>query len=142
MSLRLPYHELSAAALQGFRQVKNAVAAGPLDLRLIELVYLRISQINGCAFCLDMHAKALRARGESQERLDALAGWLVSERFDARERAALRWAEALTDIRNGHASDEDYARLLPHFSEQEISELTMAIAGMNGLNRLAIAMRQ
>ncbi len=91
---------------------------------------------------MDTHAKALHARGESQERLDALAGWQVSEHFDDSERAALRWAEALTNIRHGHTSDDDYTCLLPHFNEEEISELTMAIAGMNGLNQLAIAMRQ
>ncbi len=139
---RLPYQQLSAAALQGLRSSKQALATSPIGLDLIELVYLRVSQINGCAFCLEMHAKALRGRGETQERLDALAGWHASHRFTPRERAALQWAESLTHIASTHAADADYTLLGDHFDEQEVSDLTLAIASMNALNRVAIAMRQ
>lgn len=140
--LRLPYHELSEAALQGLRSVKKYLEQSILERRLLELVYLRISQINGCAFCLDMHSKALRAQGELQQRLDALAGWHASHLFSAQERAALQWAESLTHISQTHAPDADYQPLAQHFTDQEISDLTFAIANMNALNRLAIGMRQ
>jgi len=139
---RLPYHQLSAAALQGLRDAKQALADSPLGLALVELVYLRVSQINGCAFCLEMHSKALRSRGETQERLDALVGWHASGRFSLRERAALQWADSVTAIAHSHAPDADYQALMEHFDAQEISDLTIAIATMNALNRVAIAMRQ
>ncbi|MCV2350701.1 carboxymuconolactone decarboxylase family protein [Paucibacter sp. Y2R2-4] len=139
--LRLPYAELSSAALQGLREAKKALAQSAVGLSLIELLYLRVSQINGCAFCLEMHSKALRARGESQERLDALAGWKASARFSAAERAALRWAESLTDIATAQASDADFESMQAHFDAQAISDLTLAVATMNALNRVAIAMR-
>ena len=139
---RLNYGQISADIFAGMRHSKQALANSPLGLPLLELVYLRISQINGCAFCLEMHSKALRARHESQQRLDALAGWRVSALFSPAEQAALNWAESLTHIDQSHAPDEDYARLLAHFTEQQISDLTLAIAHMNALNRVAIAMRQ
>lgn len=141
-TLRLPYAELSAPALQHLRAIKQQLAESPLGRNLVELVYLRVSQINGCAFCLDMHSRALRSGGESAARLDTLAGWRLSPHFSAREQAALAWAEALTWIADSHADDAVYQPLCEHFSEQEICDLTMAIASMNALNRLAIAMRQ
>jgi uncharacterized peroxidase-related enzyme len=141
-ALRLPYQTLSAASFKGMRDTKQALAQSPLGLALVELIYLRVSQLNGCAFCLEMHAKALRARGEPQERLDALAGWHASTRFSARERAALQWADALTHIAQTHAPDADFDALRAHFSDAEISDLTLSISSMNALNRVAIAMRQ
>ncbi len=142
IELRLPYYDLSPDALAGLRAVKNSMDHSPLGKTLVELIYLRVSQINGCAFCLHMHSKALRALGESSERIDALAGWRVCNLFNERERAALDWAEALTDIQLGHAPDAVYEPLLAHFGYQEISDLTFAIANINALNRVAIAMRQ
>ncbi|WP_174873261.1 carboxymuconolactone decarboxylase family protein [Vogesella oryzae] len=141
-TLRLPYYQLSATALAGLRQCKQALEASPLGLPLIELVYLRISQINGCSYCLTMHADALRSRGETQQRLDALAGWHASALFSLRERAALQWAEALTALPDNHAADADYQPLATHFSAQEVSDLTFAVALMNAFNRLAVGMRQ
>lgn len=141
-SLRLPYQQLSAAALAGLRQCKQALADSPLGLPLLELVYLRISQLNGCSYCLGLHASALRERGEPQARLDALAGWHASSLFSPRERAALQWAEALTALPDTHAADADYQPLAAHFSAQEVSDLSCAIALMNAFNRLAVAMRQ
>lgn len=139
---RLPYNTLSPAAYQGFIATKNAVENSSLGKALIELVWLRMSQINGCAFCLEMHAKALRAGGMAEAKLDGLAGWRVSERFSARERAALAWTESLTHVDTTHAPDEDFEPLRAHFSEVEISDLTFAIALMSAFNRLAIGMRQ
>lgn len=140
--LRLPYHQLSASALAGLRQTKQVLEDSPLGLPLIELVYLRISQINGCSYCLSLHAEALRGRGESQQRLDALAGWHASGLYTPRERAALHWAESLSALPDSHAPDSDYLPLSEHFSNQEISDLTFAIALMNAFNRLAVGMRQ
>jgi uncharacterized peroxidase-related enzyme len=141
-TLRLPYYELSPHVYKGFGAAKVALDHSTLGKKLIELVYLRISQINGCAYCLDMHSESLRKMGEDQHRLDSLAGWRVSERFDARERAALDWAESLTHIAETHAPDDIYGALREHFSDAEISDLSFAIALMNAFNRLAIGMRQ
>jgi len=139
---RLPYFTLSPEAYNGFAATKKALSKSSLGKALIEVVWLRISQINGCAFCLEMHAKALRADGESAARLDSLAGWRVSELFSERERVALAWAESLTHVDKTHAPDDDYIPLQAHFSEAEISDLTFAIALMSAFNRLAIGMRQ
>lgn len=142
MSLRLPYYDLSAEALQHFRAIGAYLEKSTLGIELIELVYLRISQINGCAFCLKKHSKALRDKGLAQDKLDMVAGWHASDAYSPRERAALNWAESLTAISATHAPEADYAPLATHFSAKEISDLTFAIANMNALNRLAIAMRQ
>lgn len=141
-SLRLPYYSLSPEAYQGLGMTKKALDKSSLGKQLIELVYLRISQINGCAFCLEMHAAALRAGGIDQAKLDGLAGWRVSAHYNERERAALAWTESLVDVAHSHAPDEDFAPLAAHFSEVEISDLSFAIALMSAFNRLAIGMRQ
>ncbi|WP_330983873.1 MULTISPECIES: carboxymuconolactone decarboxylase family protein [Enterobacterales] len=140
-TLRQPYYELSPEVYAALGQAKKALEHSELDLSVIELVYLRISQINGCAFCLEMHSKALRKRGVEQVKLDALAGWSVSHHFSDRERAALAWAEDLTDIARNRAEDEVYQPLQAYFSAREISDLTFAISLMNAFNRLAISMR-
>ncbi|MCX4027553.1 carboxymuconolactone decarboxylase family protein [Endozoicomonas sp. SM1973] len=140
--MRLPYYELSSKALGNFRQVKDCLADSSLGLPLIELVYLRVSQINGCSFCLKMHAQSLRKAGETDDRIDSLAGWQVSDLYTPKERAALTWAEAVTHIESSYANDEFYEPLKEHFSDQEISDLTFSVSLMNALNRLAISMRQ
>ncbi|MGU3415769.1 carboxymuconolactone decarboxylase family protein [Enterobacteriaceae bacterium C23F] len=140
-TLRQPYYELSPQAYAAFIQAKKALENCELDLPLIELVYLRVSQINGCAFCLEMHSKALRKHGVDQVKLDALAGWRVSHQFSDRERAALAWAEDVTDIARTRAEDAVYEPLLAYFSATEISDLTFAISLMNAFNRLAVSMR-
>lgn len=141
-TLRLPYQTLSPDAYQGLRLAKKALDKSTLGKQLIELVYLRVSQINGCAFCLEMHAAALRAAGVPDAKLDTLAGWRVSAHFSDRERAALAWTEALVDVAGSHAPDEDFEPLKAHFSDAEIADLTFAIALMSAFNRLAIGMRQ
>ena len=127
-TLRQPYYELSPAVYNALVQAKTALENSTLDTTLMELVYLRVSQINGCAFCLEMHSKALRKSG-------------VPQHFDERERAALAWAESVTEIARTHAEDEVYQPLLEHFSAAEISDLTFAIGLMNCFNRLAVSMR-
>ena len=141
-SLRLSYWTLSPEAYQGFTATKKAVEKSSIGKQLIELAWLRMSQINGCAFCLEMHAKALRASGVPDAKIDSLAGWRVSENFTARECAALAWTEALTHVDKTHAPDEDFEPLKEHFSDVEIADLSFAIALMSAFNRLAIGMRQ
>ena len=139
--LRLPFSTLSPAAYQGLVATSQALAHSPLGLELVELIYLRISQINGCAFCLGKHAQTLREQGVAQAKLDRLAGWRLSELFDARERAALEWAETLTFVAEKGAPDALYEQLKAHFSDAEISDLTLAAALMNAFNRLAVGMK-
>ena len=134
-TLRQPYYELSPEVYNALVQAKTALENSALDTTLMELIYLRISQINGCAFCLEMHSKALRKSGVAQ------AGWRVSHHFSAQEQAALAWAESVTDIARTHAEDDVYLPLLTHFSAKEISDLTFAISLMNCFNRLAVGMR-
>lgn len=139
---RLPYYALSPEAYQGFGATKKALEQSSLGRQMIELVWLRTSQINGCAYCLEMHAKALRARGVSDAKLDSLAGWRVCEHFTERERAALAWTDSLVNVDKTHACDEDFELLRAHFSDVEISDLCFAIALMSAFNRMAIGMRQ
>ena len=139
--LRQPFSELSPEVYNALVQAKIALEKSELDGALIEMVYLRVSQINGCAFCLEMHSKALRKSGVAQAKLDALAGWRVSHHFSEQERAALAWAESVTQIATTHAEDDVYLPLLDHFSAKEISDLTFAISLMNCFNRLAVGMR-
>lgn len=140
--LRLAYGKLSPEAYAGLGACKAALDKSVLGKAFIELIYLRVSQINGCAFCLDMHSKALRAGGTDQRKLDTLAGWRVSDAFDAREKAGLAWAESLTHIDTTGAPDEVYLPLKTLFSDVEIADLTFAVSLMNAFNRLAVGMRQ
>ena len=139
---RLDYAALSPEAYRGLGVTKAALNKSTLGKELIELVCLRMSQINGCALCLELHTKSLRDLGISAAKLDRLAGWRVSEHFEARERAALAWTEALTHVDQTHAPDEEFEPLKEHFSDVEISDLTFAVALMSAFNRLAIGMRQ
>jgi AhpD family alkylhydroperoxidase len=112
-----------------------------LEPSLMELVRMRASQINGCAYCLDMHSKDARAEGETEQRLYTLSAWRETPFFTDRERAALDWTEALTLITEGHASDEVYEAVKQQFSDEELVNLTVAIIAINGWNRLAIGFR-
>ena len=141
-NLRLKYFELSPELMSGFRAVKVALEKSVVGQNLIELVYLRVSQINGCAYCLNLHTNSLLKAGETQRRIAEVAGWRVSDQYSEKERAALNWAEQLTNISTSHADDESYEALKKVFSDKEISDLTFAISLMNGMNRLAISMRQ
>ena len=119
------------------RQIRKA----GLDHRLLDLVRMRASQINGCAYCLDMHSKDARAKGETEQRLYGLSAWRETPYYSPRERAALEWTEALTLVAGSPASDEIYDRVREHFSEDELAHLTLAVVSINGWNRLNIAAR-
>lgn len=108
---------------------------------LLHLVKLRVSQINGCAYCIDMHWKDLRAAGESEQRLYGLDAWEESPYYTDREQAALLWAEALTNVREGHVPDEVFEKVKPHFNGKALADLTLAVTTINAWNRLAIAAR-
>ena len=138
---RLSPPDLSPDAYRAIRAVEATIRAHGLPERLIELVKLRASQINGCAFCLDMHARLLRHAGEPEQRLHVLAGWRDSPLFSPAERAVLAWTETLTLVAANHAPEADYAPLRDHFSDQEIVDLTILIGVINLWNRLAIGMR-
>jgi AhpD family alkylhydroperoxidase len=112
-----------------------------LEKSLLELVKLRASQINGCAHCIDMHTKELRADGESEQRLYLLDAWEESPFYTERERAALAWTEAVTLVTEGHVPDAVYEQVRAQFSEQELANLTLAVVAINGANRLNIAFR-
>ena len=112
-----------------------------LEPRLFELVKIRASQINGCAYCIDMHTKEARAAGETEQRIYALSAWRETPFFTARERAALEWTEAVTLVSETHVPDEVYARVAQHFDEAEMVALTFAVVVINSWNRLSVSFR-
>ncbi|MGH7040991.1 MAG: carboxymuconolactone decarboxylase family protein [Acetobacteraceae bacterium] len=128
-------------AYQAVRGVETYIRASGLPMSLIELVKMRASQINGCAFCLDMHSKTARQHGETEQRLYLLNAWRESPIYTGAERAALAWTDALTLVADTHAPDADYEALHAHFSDKEIVDLTTLIGLINLWNRLAIGMR-
>jgi AhpD family alkylhydroperoxidase len=131
----------SPAALQGMFGLERQVRQAGFEHGLLDLVRMRASQINGCAFCLDMHSKDARAAGETEQRLYGLDAWRETPYYSARERAALEWTEALTLIAGSHAPDDVYERVRAQFSEEEIVNLSLAIVQINGWNRLSIGLR-
>jgi AhpD family alkylhydroperoxidase len=141
MQERLNYATVSPDALKAMRELERYVAASRLERSLYELVKTRASQINGCAYCLDMHTKDARKAGETEQRLYALSAWRETPFFTDRERAALEWTEALTLISENDVPDSLYDGVLKHFDEKEMVALTMAIVAINGWNRLAIGFR-
>ena len=122
-------------------QLERVVEASTLDRKMRELIKLRASQINGCAYCIDMHWKDARARGESEQRLYGLMAWRESPYYTERERAALAWTEAVTLIADSHVPDELYEEVRQYFNETELVNLTLALVAINGWNRLAISLR-
>lgn len=141
MQPRYNYAKLSAGAYQAVLGLEKYLDHCGLEVGLVHLIKLRVSQINGCAFCLDMHWKDLRALGENEQRLYSLDAWRECPYYTDRERAALAWAEAVTHITHGHASDAVYAETRANFTEKEISDLTFAVITINAWNRLAISNR-
>lgn len=139
--MRFDYLTLMPDALKAMLSLEKAINESPLEPELLELVKMRASQINGCAFCLDMHSKDARARGESEQRLYMLPGWRETSLFTDRERAALGWCESLTELAKTGAPDPAYEPLTEQFSEAEIVALTFAIVAINGWNRLAVGTR-
>ena len=132
---------LSPAAYRAMLALEGHLATCGLERSLVHLLKLRVSQMNGCAFCIDMHWKDLRASGEGEQRLYGLDAWREAPWYSERERAALEWAEALTRITEGHASDAAYEKVRAHFAGKELSDLTFAVTTINAWNRLAISAR-
>ena len=138
---RVPYFKLAPKAFQALYDLSTVVKKGSLSPRLVDLVFLRVSQINGCGFCIDMHWTDLIRQGADARHLNTLAGWRESPFFDARERAALRWAEVITATPHGDASDEEVALLQAQFGDTEIAELGFTIATINAWNLLNVGFR-
>ena len=141
MEQRLNYAKIAPDALKGMLELESYVAASGLERSLYELVKTRASQINGCAYCLDMHTKDARKAGETEQRLYALSAWRETPFYTERERAGLEWTESLTLISENDVPDSLYDSVSEHFNEKEMVALTMAIVAINGWNRLAISFR-
>jgi AhpD family alkylhydroperoxidase len=142
MKSRIEFHKASPAAVNAMLALQNYVNGCGLEHSLLELVKLRASQINGCAYCIDMHTKDARAAGESEQRLHLLSAWRESPQYSDRERAALQWTESVTLLAESHVPDEDYEQARAHFSEEELVNLSMAIVAINGWNRLCVGFRR
>jgi AhpD family alkylhydroperoxidase len=141
MQPRLPFLKLAPAAYKAMSGLEAYLHGSGLDLRLLHMIKLRASQINGCAFCIDMHWKDARAAGETEQRLYGLDAWRESPYYTDRERAAFAWTESLTLISQTHAPDDVYEEVLRYFSEKEVVDLTWAIAAINSWNRISIGLR-
>jgi AhpD family alkylhydroperoxidase len=141
MEARLDFRKFSPEALQAMQAMEKYIAGCGLDHKLIHLLKLRASQINGCAYCIDMHSIDARAAGETEQRLYALDAWRETPFFDARERAALAWIEAVTLVSIAHVPDSEFEQVKRQFSEKEIVDLTYVAAAINVWNRLAISLR-
>jgi AhpD family alkylhydroperoxidase len=141
MEARIDYLKASRGIYEAMLGLEKYLHQCGLDTPLLHLVKLRASQLNGCAYCIDMHWKDLRSIGESEQRMYGLDAWEESPYYTDRERAALAWAEAVTNVREGHVPDEVYEKVRKVFGEKELADLTFAIAAINAWNRLAIAGR-
>jgi AhpD family alkylhydroperoxidase len=141
MEPRLDYGKVAPGAIRAMLELEKYVRECGLENSLIELVKLRASQINGCAYCIDMHTKDARAEGETEQRLYLLSAWREAPFYTDRERAALAWTEALTEIATYGVEDEIYDEVSEHFSEEELVNLTTAIVTINGWNRYSVSFR-
>lgn len=141
MTPRLDFKAAAPAAYQAMLALETKVRGFGLDGRMVELVKIRASQINGCAFCLHMHTADARAMGESEERIYLLDGWRESPLYSAPERAALAWTEALTRLADTRAPDADYEAIAAHFTPEQQVQLTLLIVAINGWNRLSVGFR-
>ena len=139
MEQRINVFEKGQNAMKALYGLGGYLAKSPIEQHLLELIYFRVSQINGCAFCLDMHSKDLLAKGESDQRLFVLDAWREAPFYTKRERAALAWAEAVTKITNGNVPNEVYDEARKQFSEVELIDLTLAVITINSYNRINIA---
>ena len=130
-----------SGGLRAMLSLQHEVETTGLEHSLLELVKIRVSQINGCAYCIDMHTKDARAAGETEQRIYALNAWRETPFFSSRERAALEWAETVTLLHQTHVPDDVYERVRSEFSEAETVSLTFALIAINGWNRLAVSFR-
>ena len=142
MKARIDYRKaVPPEALHSLYGLEQYVRKSGLESKLLELVRMRASQINGCAFCIDMHSKDARAEGETEQRLYGLSAWRETPFYTERERAALEWTEAVTLVSHDHVPDDVFERARQHFSEGELVNLTLAVIAINGWNRLAVSFR-
>jgi AhpD family alkylhydroperoxidase len=141
MEPRIEYARVAPGVMEAMSGLEHYVRHCGLEPALLELVKLRASQINGCAYCIDMHTKDARAHGEREQRLYALSAWHETPFYSERERAALAWTEAVTLVADSHVPDDVYEQARTQFSEQELANLTLAVIAINGWNRLAISFR-
>src|SRR5215467_2902324 len=139
MKQRVNFYEKGFKAIKPLFNLGAYLSKSPIERSLLDLVNFRVSQINGCAYCLDMHSKDLRTHGETEQRLYMMDAWRESPVYTDRERAALAWAEAVTKLEKQSVPDEVYEQALTEFSEEELIDLTMAVNGINSWNRLNIA---
>ena len=142
MEPRMDYMKTAPDGYKAMSALESYVRQSGLEHSLLELVKTRASQINGCAFCLDMHTKDARVGGETEQRLYTLSAWQETPFFNDRERAALAWTEAVTRVADTHVPDDVFERVRQQFTEKELADLTLAIVTINGWNRLAIAFRK
>jgi AhpD family alkylhydroperoxidase len=139
MEQRINFLEKGQKAMKSLYSISAHLAKSTIGQSLLDLVYFRVSQLNGCAYCLDMHSKDLRAKGETEQRLYLLDAWREAPFYSAKERAALAWAEALTKLTGGSVADDIYTEARKHFTEEEIVDLTLAVTTINTYNRFNIA---
>jgi AhpD family alkylhydroperoxidase len=139
MKQRLQYYSAAPEVMKAVSALNKAVEESGLERSLLHLIKLRASQINGCSYCVDMHSREAREDGETEQRLYLVAAWKESPLFSERERAAFAWTETVTLISNGGVSDELYEKTLKHFSEEELTKLTVAVAMINVWNRLCVS---
>jgi len=138
---RIEYAQVVPDAIEALRVLEKYVRTCGIEPKALELIKIRASQINGCAYCLDMHTKDARARGETEQRIYALNAWRETPFFTEKERAALAWAEAVTQVSASQVSDEVYEIARQCFDEKELANITIAITAINGWNRLAVSFR-
>lgn len=142
MTARINYEKIAPEAIQAMQKLEEYVRGSGFERSLLELVRLRASEMNGCAYCVDMHTQDARAQGEAEQRLYAVAVWRDTPFFTERERASLAWTEAVTWVSWEHVPDDVYQTARRHFSEKELVDLTMAVIAINGWNRLSISFRR
>src|SRR5262245_46875712 len=141
MKARIDLMNVNPGIMHAMLGLERQIRQAGFDSKLLDLVRMRASQINGCAYCLDMHSKDARANGETEQRLYGLSAWREAPYYSARERAALEWTEALTLVAETHVPDEVYERVREEFSENELAHLSLAVVAINGWNRLNVAAR-
>ena len=141
MEPRIDLYKLSPDAYKAMLGLEHYLNQSTIEKKLLHLLKLRVSQINGCAYCLDMHWKDLQVQGENEQRMYSLDAWRETPYYTDRERAALAWAEAVTLVTEGHVPDAVYEQARQHFSEQELADLTLSVVAINGWNRISIAFR-
>jgi AhpD family alkylhydroperoxidase len=138
---RLDYYSAARQGIAAFQGIGKYVATTALERGLVLLIDLRASHLNGCAYCIDMHTKDLLENGDSIERIAGLSNWKLAPFYTDRERAALAWTDAVTNVQDGHVRDEVYEEVRLHFDEKEIVDLTLAVIAINGWNRIVAAFR-